>query len=167
MVLSGLSGYISQSAAAGLLHVLYKTITTLKYTTVDDIPHLYCRIYTTFPSNLWWYTKKKLCMHSYDILFPLNDWSQQHAVASKVVYCIKQRPWPPSSTTKQHPSAQATDYGATVCRLICHIYSAKQSQLRQPPHTTIVLLYPRISPDAPAVLLLYVLLLLLHWHFGI
>merc|ERR1712066_631127 len=84
----------------------------------------------------------------------------------KAVHCIKQRPWPPSSTTKQHPSAQATDYGATVCRLICHIYSAKQSQLRQPPHTTIVLLYPRISPDAPAVLLLYVLLLLLHWHFG-
>ena len=91
MVLSGLSGYISQSAAAaGLLHVLYKTITTLKYTTVDDIPHLYCRIYTTFPSNLWWYTEKKLCMHSYDILFPLNDWSQQHAVASKVVYVLYQ-----------------------------------------------------------------------------
>ena len=47
----------------------YKTTTTLKYT-VDDIP-LYCRIYNlSFKSMM---IPKKLCMHSYDILFPLND----------------------------------------------------------------------------------------------
>lgn len=85
---------------------------------------------------------KKLCMHSYDILFPLNDWSQQHAVASKVVY-IKQRPWPQQQPSIHQPKP--------AVRAATYIQPSKASWGRHtsPPPP---LLHPRISP-APVLLL--------------